>query len=74
MQTRPMNNGARISNSAAALNFEVDRQVALLGYINDFSVMMWLTIFAMPLLLFRTEAPAAPASGERIQRAHALTA
>lgn len=38
----------------AALNAEVTRQAAAIAYINDFWVMMWMTLFALPfLLLFR---------------------
>lgn len=40
--------------SLAALNAEVTRQAAAISYINDFWLMMWLTLAAVPLLaLFR---------------------
>lgn len=35
----------------AALNAEVTRQAAAIAYINDFWLMMWLTLAALPLLL-----------------------
>ena len=51
----------------AALNAEVTRQAAAIAYINDFWLMMWLTLAALPfLLLFRiprrqaTRKPAQP--------------
>ncbi|MEZ5460814.1 DHA2 family efflux MFS transporter permease subunit [Dokdonella sp.] len=34
-----------------ALNAEVTRQAAAIAYINDFWLMMWLTLFALPFLL-----------------------
>ncbi len=37
---------------AALLNAEVLRQSAAIGYLNDFWLMMWLTILAMPLVMF----------------------
>ncbi|SMC17667.1 MFS transporter, DHA2 family, multidrug resistance protein [Andreprevotia lacus DSM 23236] len=42
------------SHSAAGLamlNNEVTRQAAMIGYLDDFHVMMWVTLLAMPLLL-----------------------
>jgi DHA2 family multidrug resistance protein len=48
---------------AAALNAEITRQAAVIGYVNDFWLMMWLTLAAVPLVYFlraRT-APGAPA-------------
>lgn len=36
----------------ASLNAEVNRQAALLAYLQDFRLMMWLVIAAIPLLLF----------------------
>jgi len=50
------------STGLAALNVEVTRQAAMLSYLQDFSMMMYLTILAMPLLLLikrpqRTVAP-----------------
>jgi len=38
--------------SAAALNAEINRQAAVIGYVNDFWLMMWLTIAAVPLVYF----------------------
>jgi DHA2 family multidrug resistance protein len=36
----------------AALNAEVTRQAAMIAYLDDFRLMMALTIAVMPLLLF----------------------
>lgn len=36
---------------AIALNDEVTRQALTVGYLNDFTIMMWLTLAAAPLLL-----------------------
>jgi DHA2 family multidrug resistance protein len=51
----------------ATLNAEVTRQAAMIAYLQDFSMMMYLTIFAMPLLLLirrPQRAAASPASAE----------
>ena len=36
----------------AILNAEVTRQAAMIGYVQDFRIMMFLTLANMPLLLF----------------------
>jgi MFS transporter, DHA2 family, multidrug resistance protein len=36
---------------AAALNEEVTAQAATIGYLNDFTAMMWIVIAVIPLLL-----------------------
>ncbi|MXO59126.1 DHA2 family efflux MFS transporter permease subunit [Altererythrobacter salegens] len=44
----------------AALQFGdamVNRQAAMIGYINDFSFMMWLSFAAIPLVLFMSKPP-----------------
>jgi DHA2 family multidrug resistance protein len=52
----------------AALNAEVTRQAAMIAYLQDFSMMMYLTIFAMPLLLLirrpKRVVAASPANAE----------
>jgi len=42
-----------LSNPAgmAALNAEVTRQAAMVAYINDFQLMMWITVLTMPAIL-----------------------
>jgi DHA2 family multidrug resistance protein len=49
----------------AALNAEVTRQAALIGYVGDFSTMMLVTLLSIPLLLLiRKPRSAAPVSQE----------
>jgi len=44
----------------ASLNAEVTRQAATLAYLQDFRLMMWITLAALPLIVF-LKAPAIPA-------------
>ena len=49
-------------HGAAALNYEVTRQAAMIAYLDDFKFMMWVSLAAIPLLVFvrkprRTAAP-----------------
>ena len=39
------------TQGAAALNAEVTRQAAVIGYVNDFQLMLWLTLAVIPLVL-----------------------
>jgi MFS transporter, DHA2 family, multidrug resistance protein len=49
---------------AAALNGEVTRQALMIAYLNDFRLMMYLTLLAVPLLLLLRPPPRhAPAGG-----------
>jgi DHA2 family multidrug resistance protein len=44
-----------INNAEAGLsllNGEITRQAATIGYINDFAMMMWIVICAIPLVFF----------------------
>ncbi|MBV8620093.1 MAG: EmrB/QacA family drug resistance transporter, partial [Curvibacter sp.] len=51
----------------ALLNGEVTRQAAMMAYIDDFRIMMTITLVVMPLLLLiRRPAQARPASDEDI--------
>ncbi len=48
----------------AAINGEVTRQAAILAYLQDFRLMMWITLAAIPLIiLLRTPMKQATASG-----------
>jgi DHA2 family multidrug resistance protein len=49
------------ASGAAALNAEITRQAAVIGYVDDFWLMMWMTVAALPLVYF-LRAPKAPAS------------
>jgi MFS transporter, DHA2 family, multidrug resistance protein len=48
------------SQGLAALNGEVTRQAATLSYLQDFRLMMWISLAALPLIVF-LKAPAQPA-------------
>ena len=48
------------SAGAAALNGEVTRQSYMIAYLNDFRLMMYLTLLALPLLLLLRPPPRAP--------------
>lgn len=53
--------GAQTASGLAVLNAEVTRQATLISYINDFTIMMALTLLTIPLLLLvRRPARAAP--------------
>jgi len=57
--------GLDTMNGLAVLNAEVSRQAALIAYVNDFWIMMVVTLLAIPfLLLIRRSAPAQPAAAE----------
>jgi MFS transporter, DHA2 family, multidrug resistance protein len=57
--------GPDTMNGLAMLNAEVSRQAALIAYVNDFWIMMVVTVLAIPLLLLiRRSAPAQPAAAE----------
>jgi DHA2 family multidrug resistance protein len=45
------------TTGAAALNFEVTRQATMIAYLNDFRLMMYLTLLAIPLLLLLRPRP-----------------
>jgi len=60
-------------NSAAglwALNAEVTRQAAMIGYLQDFRIMMWLTLLSMPLLLLVRRPVAAPGVTVNLEAPH----
>jgi len=45
------------AHGLAALNAEATRQAAMVAYIDDFKLMMLVTLLAVPLLLFMRETP-----------------
>jgi len=47
---------------AAALDNEVTRQALVLAYLDDFRLLMWLTVIAMPLVFFLRARGGAPAT------------
>jgi DHA2 family multidrug resistance protein len=54
--------GARGTTMLAYANAEVTRQATMIAYINDYWLMMWITILLMPLVLLMRTAP--PVKGE----------
>jgi DHA2 family multidrug resistance protein len=46
----------------AALNAEINRQAAIMSYLNDFLLIMWIALASMPLLLLLRRAKPAPAA------------
>lgn len=60
LQTLPSSLSAQSATGLSLLNAEVNRQAAMMAYVNDFRVMMWVTLLTMPLLLLIR--PAAPAN------------
>lgn len=53
------------SAGVAALNGEVTRQALMIAYLNDFRLMMYMTLFAVPLLLLLRPPPRPVATGGR---------
>ncbi|HEY8908501.1 MAG TPA: DHA2 family efflux MFS transporter permease subunit [Rhodoferax sp.] len=51
LQTLPSMLNPATPAGLAAINVEVNRQAAMMGYINDFRIMMLITVLTMPLLL-----------------------
>jgi len=63
LQTLPPGLGADTTAGLMVINAEVTRQAAMLGYLQDFRVMLLLTVAAMPLLLLiRKASPGGNAS------------
>jgi DHA2 family multidrug resistance protein len=55
----------------AALNAEVTRQAAMVAYLDDFKLIMWITLAATPLLLLLREARRPPAAAAAVAPAAA---
>jgi len=65
LSSLPPGLGLDTMNGLAVLNAEVSRQAALIAYVNDFWIMMVVTLLAIPfLLLIRRSAPVQPAAAE----------
>jgi MFS transporter, DHA2 family, multidrug resistance protein len=54
------------SAGAMALNNEITRQAAMIGYINDFKLMMLLTLASLPLIFLLSSPRAAARSSEAV--------
>ena len=50
----------------AALNAEVTRQAAMVAYVDDFKLIMWIALAATPLLLLLSEARRRPVTAAAI--------
>ncbi|MDD5335165.1 MAG: DHA2 family efflux MFS transporter permease subunit [Rhodoferax sp.] len=59
LQNLPPLLSAQSPTGLALLNMEVNRQAAMIGYLGDFHVMLWLTLLAMPTLLLLRKPAAA---------------
>jgi DHA2 family multidrug resistance protein len=59
VQNLPPLLSAQSPTGLALLNLEVTRQAAMIGYLGDFHLMMWLTLLAMPMLLLLRKPAAA---------------
>jgi DHA2 family multidrug resistance protein len=65
LQTLPPSLSPDTPTGLALLNAEVTRQAAMVAYVNDFRIMMAITVMAIPLLLLiRRSRPSAAASGD----------
>jgi DHA2 family multidrug resistance protein len=62
LQQLPQALGAQTAQGLAALAREIDRQAAMIGYLDDFRLMMAVTLLAIPLLLLIRRPRAAPAA------------
>jgi DHA2 family multidrug resistance protein len=51
LQALPPAMNPRTAEGLTYINMEVNRQAAMMAYVSDFRVMMWLTLATMPLLL-----------------------
>jgi DHA2 family multidrug resistance protein len=71
LQTLPPAFDAATPAGLAALNMEVTRQAAMIAYVADFRVMMFITLATIPLLLLiRKGAQHAAPEGELAEMAH----
>jgi DHA2 family multidrug resistance protein len=55
----------------AALNAEVTRQAAMVAYVDDFKLIMWIALAATPLLLLLSESRRRPVTAAAIAPAAA---
>ena len=62
LQQLPQALGGQTAQGLAALAREIDRQAAMIGYLDDFRLMMAVTLLAIPLLLLIRRPRAAPAA------------
>jgi DHA2 family multidrug resistance protein len=70
LQTLPAAMSPDTPAGLMALNAEVTRQAAMMGYLHDFRVMMMLTLVAMPLLLLIRRSTTAPGAAGVAEAPH----
>jgi DHA2 family multidrug resistance protein len=58
--------GLPASSALALVNAEITRQAAFIAYIDDFWIMMWLTLASIPLVLLLRPAMIEPAGGPKV--------
>jgi DHA2 family multidrug resistance protein len=58
--------GLPASSALALIDAEITRQAAFIAYIDDFWIMMWLTLASIPLVLLLRPAKTAPAGGAKV--------
>jgi DHA2 family multidrug resistance protein len=58
--------GLPASSALALISAEITRQAAFIAYIDDFWIMMWLTLASIPLVLLLRPAKAAPAGRAKV--------
>ncbi|WP_342619409.1 DHA2 family efflux MFS transporter permease subunit [Rhodoferax sp. GW822-FHT02A01] len=63
LQALPPAMSSLTPSGLAVIDMEVNRQAAMLAYVGDFRVMMWLTLLTMPLLLLIRPAEKLPTTG-----------
>jgi DHA2 family multidrug resistance protein len=61
--------GLPVQSVLALANAEITRQAAFIAYIDDFWIMMWLTLASIPLVLLLRPAKPAPAGAPRVAMA-----
>jgi DHA2 family multidrug resistance protein len=71
LQTLPPGFSPLTPGGLTALDMEVNRQAAMMAYVSDFRVMMWVTLLTMPLLLLIRPAKDAPGTGKKVDAAAA---
>ncbi len=69
-QDTPANLAGAASTGIAVLNAEVTRQATMIAYLNDFRMMMVMTLLAMPLLLLIRKPRAAANGTGALEAAH----
>ena len=74
LQALPAAMNGLTSSGLAMIDMEVSRQASMIAYVDDFRIMMWVTLLTMPLLLLmrpaQTAAATAPAAPNDTESLH----